>query len=62
MMYSRASASDYNDWKYVYGSTGWGATDLLPLFVPKMTISDNPDGNPDRDLPSRTLVNGRREL
>jgi len=32
MMYTRAAASDYDDWKNVHGNPGWGATDLLPLL------------------------------
>lgn len=32
MMYNRASASDYNDWKDVYGNDGWGFKDLAPFF------------------------------
>jgi alcohol oxidase len=31
-MYTRGSASDYDDWKNVYGNQGWGAEDLIPLF------------------------------
>lgn len=31
-MYTRAAASDYQDWETVYGNEGWGFTDLLPLF------------------------------
>jgi alcohol oxidase len=32
MMYTRASASDYDDWKNIYGNAGWGAAELLPLL------------------------------
>jgi alcohol oxidase len=32
MMYTRASASDYDDWEKVYGNKGWGYSDLLPLL------------------------------
>lgn len=32
MMYTRASASDYDDWKNVYNNPGWGANDLIPLL------------------------------
>jgi hypothetical protein len=32
MMYTRAAASDYDDWKNIHGNTGWGASDLLPLL------------------------------
>jgi alcohol oxidase len=31
-MYTRASASDYDDWKNIYGNEGWGYEDLLPLL------------------------------
>ncbi|EIN11008.1 alcohol oxidase-like protein [Punctularia strigosozonata HHB-11173 SS5] len=31
-MYTRASPSDYDDWKTVYKNDGWGYEDLLPLF------------------------------
>ena len=32
MMYTRASASDYDDWKTVYENPGWGSNDLIPLL------------------------------
>ena len=32
MMYTRASASDYDDWKTVYENPGWGSDDLIPLL------------------------------
>ncbi|KAI0354316.1 alcohol oxidase-like protein [Trametes cingulata] len=31
-MYTRASASDYDDWANVYGNKGWSSADLLPLL------------------------------
>ncbi|KAH7926098.1 alcohol oxidase [Leucogyrophana mollusca] len=31
-MYTRAAASDYDDWETVYGNAGWGSKDLLPLL------------------------------
>lgn len=31
-MYTRAAASDYDDWATVYGNRGWSAADLLPLL------------------------------
>ena len=31
-MYTRAAASDYDDWARVHGNTGWSASDLLPLL------------------------------
>lgn len=30
MMYTRASASDYDDWEK-FGNPGWGSKDLIPL-------------------------------
>ncbi|KAJ7357002.1 GMC oxidoreductase-domain-containing protein [Mycena albidolilacea] len=32
LMYTRASASDYDDWETVYGNSGWGSKDLIPLL------------------------------
>lgn len=32
MMYTRASASDYDDWETVHGNEGWGSKDLIPLL------------------------------
>ncbi|KAF8338384.1 GMC oxidoreductase-domain-containing protein [Amanita rubescens] len=32
MMYTRASASDYDDWENIYGNPGWGSKDLIPLL------------------------------
>ncbi|KAI0354317.1 alcohol oxidase-like protein [Trametes cingulata] len=31
-MYTRAAASDYDDWETVYGNRGWSSADLLPLL------------------------------
>ncbi|EJF57487.1 alcohol oxidase-like protein [Dichomitus squalens LYAD-421 SS1] len=31
-MYTRAAASDYDDWTTVYGNPGWSSTELLPLL------------------------------
>lgn len=31
-MYTRAAASDYDDWATVYGNKGWSSADLLPLL------------------------------
>lgn len=31
-MYTRASASDYDDWEGQYKNPGWGSKDLLPLL------------------------------
>ncbi|KAH7915215.1 GMC oxidoreductase-domain-containing protein [Hygrophoropsis aurantiaca] len=32
MMYTRAAASDYDDWETLYHNPGWGSKDLLPLL------------------------------
>ena len=32
MVYTRASASDYDDWQTVYENPGWGSNDLIPLL------------------------------
>ncbi|KIY51711.1 alcohol oxidase [Fistulina hepatica ATCC 64428] len=32
MMYTRASASDYDDWETIYENPGWGSKDLVPLL------------------------------
>ena len=32
MVYTRASASDYDDWQTVYENPGWGSKDLIPLL------------------------------
>ncbi|KIL67101.1 GMC oxidoreductase [Amanita muscaria Koide BX008] len=32
MMYTRAAASDYDDWEVKYNNPGWGFNDLLPLL------------------------------
>ncbi|KAF8237035.1 alcohol oxidase [Tricholoma matsutake] len=32
MMYTRAAASDYDDWESVYENPGWGSKDLIPLL------------------------------
>ncbi|KAI0632946.1 alcohol oxidase-like protein [Trametes polyzona] len=31
-MYTRAAASDYDDWANLYGNPGWSSADLLPLL------------------------------
>ncbi|KAJ6519466.1 GMC oxidoreductase-domain-containing protein [Mycena sanguinolenta] len=31
-MYTRAAASDYDDWETIYGNRGWGSKDLIPLL------------------------------
>ena len=32
MVYTRPSASDYDDWETVYQNPGWGSKDLIPLL------------------------------
>ena len=32
LMYTRAAASDYDDWENVYGNKGWGSEHLIPLL------------------------------
>ncbi|KAI0744641.1 alcohol oxidase-like protein [Earliella scabrosa] len=42
-MYTRAAASDYDDWETVYGNRGWGCSDLLPLLRKCETYEVAPD-------------------
>ncbi|KAI0366933.1 alcohol oxidase-like protein [Pilatotrama ljubarskyi] len=42
-MYTRASASDYDDWATVYGNKGWSSKDLLPLLRKCETYQIAPD-------------------
>lgn len=44
MMYTRASASDYDDWKTAYENPGWGSDDLIPLL--RKTETYQPGGGP----------------
>ena len=32
MVYTRAAASDYDDWETLFGNKGWGSKDLIPLL------------------------------
>ena len=32
MMYTRAAASDYDDWEKNFDNPGWGSKDLIPLL------------------------------
>ncbi|KAH7913539.1 GMC oxidoreductase-domain-containing protein, partial [Hygrophoropsis aurantiaca] len=41
-MYTRAAASDYDDWENVYGNSGWGSKDLLPLLKKTETYQIKP--------------------
>jgi len=60
MMYSRASASDYDDWKTVHENPGWGSNELIPLLKKTETYqiaSDAPTHGTDGPLKvSRSLV------
>ena len=31
-VYTRAAASDYDDWENVFGNKGWGSGHLIPLL------------------------------
>ncbi|KAI0651206.1 alcohol oxidase-like protein [Trametes meyenii] len=42
-MYTRAAASDYDDWANVYENRGWSAADLLPLLRKCETYQLEPD-------------------
>ncbi|THU99672.1 alcohol oxidase [Dendrothele bispora CBS 962.96] len=41
-MYTRGSASDYDDWETVHENPGWGAKDLLPLMKKTETYQIKP--------------------
>ncbi|KAJ8519058.1 hypothetical protein ONZ45_g3963 [Pleurotus djamor] len=45
LMYTRAAASDYDDWENVYGNSGWGAKTLLPLLNKAESYYGNGDPN-----------------
>jgi choline dehydrogenase-like flavoprotein len=32
MVYTRAAASDYDDWEQKFGNKGWASKDLIPLL------------------------------
>ncbi|KAJ4467035.1 GMC oxidoreductase-domain-containing protein [Lentinula aciculospora] len=42
-MYTRASASDYDDWETQYHNPGWGSKDLLPLLRKTETYQVHPN-------------------
>ncbi|TFK69859.1 alcohol oxidase [Pluteus cervinus] len=42
MMYTRASASDYDDWERIYENQGWGSEDIIPLLKKAETYQVNP--------------------
>jgi hypothetical protein len=41
LVYTRASASDYDDWKTVYENPGWGSNDLIPLLRKVSALGSN---------------------
>lgn len=45
MMYTRAMASDYDDWTTVHGNFGWSSKDLIPLMKKTETYQVG-DGKP----------------
>ncbi|KAF8813189.1 alcohol oxidase [Phlegmacium glaucopus] len=44
-LYTRAAASDYDDWEKVYGNKGWGSDHLIPLI--KKSETYQPDSTND---------------
>ncbi|KAA1469916.1 alcohol oxidase-like protein [Dentipellis sp. KUC8613] len=42
-MYTRPSASDYDDWEIMYKNPGWGSKDLIPLIEKTETYQVKPD-------------------
>ncbi|KAF8338387.1 GMC oxidoreductase-domain-containing protein [Amanita rubescens] len=40
MMYTRAAASDYDDWEKTFKNPGWGSSDLIPLLQKTETYFD----------------------
>ncbi|TFY83874.1 hypothetical protein EWM64_g151 [Hericium alpestre] len=42
-MYSRGSASDFDDWETIHKNPGWGSKDLLPLMKKTETYQVKPD-------------------
>ena len=32
MMYTRAAASDYDDWEKEFNNPGWGSKEIIPLI------------------------------
>ncbi|KAI9434105.1 alcohol oxidase-like protein [Lactarius indigo] len=49
MMYTRPSASDYDDWETVYQNPGWGSKDLVPLLK-KIETYQVPGGGPTHGI------------
>jgi len=44
-MYTRAAASDYDDWESVYGNPGWGSKHLIPLLRKAETFQSGVPGD-----------------
>ncbi|KAI0070144.1 alcohol oxidase [Panus rudis PR-1116 ss-1] len=42
-MYTRAAASDYDDWETKYNNKGWGSKELIPLLKKTETYQVQPD-------------------
>ncbi|KAH7926097.1 alcohol oxidase [Leucogyrophana mollusca] len=42
-MYTRAAASDYDEWETIHGNVGWGSQDLLPLLKKSETFQIRPN-------------------
>lgn len=40
MMYTRAAASDYDDWETKFANPGWGSKDIIPLLRKVMSALD----------------------
>ncbi|KAL0955056.1 hypothetical protein HGRIS_003974 [Hohenbuehelia grisea] len=59
-MYTRAVASDYDDWERVYGNTGWGSKDMIPLLNKAETfqISDGTHDAHGRTGPIKVSYGG----
>ncbi|KAF8972163.1 GMC oxidoreductase-domain-containing protein [Flammula alnicola] len=44
VVYTRAAASDYDDWETTYGNKGWGSAHIIPLLKKAETFqSDSPN-------------------
>ncbi|KAF5360054.1 hypothetical protein D9758_007605 [Tetrapyrgos nigripes] len=58
MVYTRGSASDYDDWKNVYGNEGWGSDDLIPLLKKTETylVKEGQDRTHGYDGPLKVSV------
>lgn len=62
-MYTRAAASDYDDWETIYGNSGWGSKDLIPLLKKVLTyktLSTSPKlTRPRRQKPTKVNLTPR---